>query len=233
MHDLNLSSLYKFINSICSIDYDADYVSSVSKNVYEENLSRNAIEIIGDQKMVNTPLRSYAMMSSPSSDLHPIVHRTTDILNCLVCMINPKKILIEDHAVFMKIIKENNPNSLIRFINSIHLYELETHFGQDLSSYLSVKKTDIVSGNFDTDYDLAIVNLSINLFDELFLRKCYDHVSVGGSLILTDSSNHGMMYIYKNNHYLYHFHKEMQGWPGAKVSHFTDGIPFSVIRKEL
>jgi len=233
MHDSNLLDLYNFISNIVSINCDTDYFSSAYANAYQESLSHNAMGIIGDQKVVNTPLRSHAMLSSASSELYPVVDRTLDTLNCVVSMTNPNKILMEDHSVVMQVIKENNPNSEIHFINSIYLYELEKHFGEDLSSYTSVKKTDIINGNFDNNYDIVIVNLSINLFDELFIRKCYDHVSIGGSLILTDSSNQGLLYTYRKNHYLYHFHKEMQGWPGAKVSHFTNGIPFSVIRKEL
>jgi len=232
MSSFEASSLYNFLGTINSYDYDLNRVSSNAQKVVEYSQLMGSENFLGSQSPISTTLRTHSLLSNPNSAVHYTASQHYAIIDFILSLVNPSKIIIHDICESMSEFLLMKPESDYSFINSLELHYLESVLSKDLSNYSLITRSDINNDNYPYDFDAAILGMSCCGYEYEKNRNIYDHLNLEGVLIIHDTA-HYQNYIYRarENSYLHLFYKDILTWPGVKVINLIEAFGICLVQK--
>lgn len=232
-NNITPDEIYSFISTItksAGSKYDAAKVAQTCSSIIQDHLSlnmdrsRNSIALVGD-------LVYHEFLSEETSLLHPLFRHHCQVADLLVSLINPDKLFINDTFFIMDLISNKYNNKTIHYLNHIELHYMEEFRGELVDENNVISFSSIDSDSFDYDYDLIMINI-YRLFDFRIIEKLYSHTNAGGSLIFTSSHQQGLMYKQGWSNILSHIHERLKSLPNSSVFHISEGIGYTVVKKE-
>lgn len=232
MSSFEASSLYNFLSSINSYEYDLNRVSSNAQKVVEYCELMGSEYSLGSKSPISTSLRTHTLLSNPKSTVHNTASQHYGIIDFVLGLVNPSKIILHDVCESMSEFLLMKPESEYSFINSLELHYLESVLSKDLSNYSLITRSDINNDNYPYDFDAALLGMSCCGYEYEKNRGIYNHLNLEGVLIIYDTA-HYQNYIYRarENSYLHLFYKDILNWPGAKVVNLIEAFGICLVQK--